>query len=67
LLDQGAIQLSGCFQLQAFKTGGLLQLGEAQAGGQATIIAFLDFPIYQQSEAFQESQTFDIRHVLLIV
>lgn len=51
LLDQGAVQLPGCFQIQIFETGGLLQLGEAQASGETAVIAFLDFPVYQQSQA----------------
>jgi hypothetical protein len=38
-VDQGAIKLPRCLQVQVFEAGGLLQLGEAQSGGEPAVVA----------------------------
>jgi hypothetical protein len=45
----------------------LLQFGEAQAGGEPTVVAFAELAIDEQPEAFQEAQALDLRQGLVFL
>ena len=67
LMDQGAVQVAGCFQVQVFEAGLEFQLSGPQSGREATVLALTDFPVEEQPQAFQEAQPVALRLLFLVL
>ena len=64
--DEAAIQTARRGVVEVLQAGAVLELGLAQAGLQAAILAQGQFPVHEQAEALLEAQGVDVGQVELL-
>ena len=66
LQDQALVQPARGTVVDVFEAGAVLEPGLAQAAAEALVVAFGQFAVDQQAEAFHEAQAVDVRGFQLL-